>query len=340
MEVAKKHQKILSMNKHTRLILFVFVFAAAGATALLISHAATSTSFIEPETGAVVGNATVATDPAASNGKYVLFNAPAATCAAGQIGTPPNCVTPPGSCPPGQVGTPPNCTTPVATTTLPPGSALPDDATCSARVSTAPEIRPQNATQNATAGHNKNIGGGVMKARVSGAFAGTTDEIIQWVACKWGIDPNIVRAQAAKESYWTMSAKGDWTTDANSCPPAHGLGVDGTPGQCPESYSIIQNRWNYLGPPAGYNTWPEVETSTAYALDLAYASWRDCFEGNYGWLNTVDHTGTYAAGDAWGCVGVWFAGRWKTDPANTYISAVQTYFNQKIWTDPGFISYR
>ena len=73
---------------------------------------------------------------------------------------------------------------------------------------------------------------------------------------------------------------------------------------------------------------------------MTYASWRACFEGQYGWLNDVEHTGTYAAGDAWGCVGVWFAGRWKTDPANTYIQAVQDYYNQKIWETSGFINYR
>ena len=45
--------------------------------------------------------------------------------------------------------------------------------------------------------------------RVDGDFAGTTDEIIQWAACKWGIDEDIVRAQVIKESYWYMSAIGD-----------------------------------------------------------------------------------------------------------------------------------
>ena len=28
-----------------------------------------------------------------------------------------------------------------------------------------------------------------------------------------------------------------------------------------------------------------------------------------GW-NTVERNGTYAAGDVWGCVGLWFSGRW------------------------------
>ena len=31
---------------------------------------------------------------------------------------------------------------------------------------------------------------------VDGDFAGTTDQLIQWAACKWGIDEDIVRAPA------------------------------------------------------------------------------------------------------------------------------------------------
>ena len=34
-------------------------------------------------------------------------------------------------------------------------------------------------------------------------------EIIQWAACKWGIDEDIVRAQVIKESYWYQSTNGD-----------------------------------------------------------------------------------------------------------------------------------
>ena len=45
--------------------------------------------------------------------------------------------------------------------------------------------------------------------RVTGNFTGTTDEIIQWVACKWGVDEDAVRAQIIKESYWYQSNVGD-----------------------------------------------------------------------------------------------------------------------------------
>src|SRR5271166_3200660 len=47
------------------------------------------------------------------------------------------------------------------------------------------------------------------KDQVTGAYTGTTDEIIQWAAYKHGLDPNLLRAVAAVESWWHMSTNGD-----------------------------------------------------------------------------------------------------------------------------------
>jgi len=44
---------------------------------------------------------------------------------------------------------------------------------------------------------------------VTGRFRGTTDEVIQWAAAKWGLSANLVRAVAATESWWRMSTVGD-----------------------------------------------------------------------------------------------------------------------------------
>ena len=65
----------------------------------------------------------------------------------------------------------------------------------------------------------------------------------------------------------------------------------------------------------------------------------NCFEGNETWLNTVDRGRDYAAGDLWGCVGMWFSGRWYTQPAVDYIAAVQDWLNQRIWETPDFLGY-
>jgi autotransporter family porin len=197
--------------------------------------------------------------------------------------------------------------------TLPPGAPLPSDEQCAAQVHKAPEIRPQNASFNAVKGHGPPANPpAALYARVTGNFTGTTDEILQWGACKWGIDEDIVRAQAAKESYWTQTNVGD----------------NG------ESFGILQVRQPYWGW-AFNNGVGDAKSSTAYNVDAALAARRNCFEGNETWLG-----GTYKAGDIWGCVGLWFSGRWYDGAAQTYIQAVQDYLSQKVWLTPGFISYR
>jgi hypothetical protein len=80
--------------------------------------------------------------------------------------------------------------------------------------------------------------------------------------------------------------------------------------------------------------------STAYNLDVALAARRNCFEGNETWLNTVERGREYAKGDLWGCVGLWFSGRWYTEPSVSYIAAVQDYLNQRIWTTQPFKDFR
>jgi autotransporter family porin len=222
-------------------------------------------------------------------------------------------------------------------TTLPVRAALPSDATCASRVRKAPEVRPANARFNATRGHRTSASADPnypRYGRVTGNFVGTTDEIIQWVACKWGIDEDVVRAQAAKETYWFQKNLGDFGTDASRCVPGHPIGADGRAGQCPESIGIMQVRYPYFK-----TTITDAISSTAYNLDLAYAVWRTCFEGEERWLNDVDHGRTYTAGDMWGCVGRWFAGRWYTQPALDYIAAVKDYVNRRIWQTSGFLNY-
>ncbi len=224
---------------------------------------------------------------------------------------------------------------------LPPGSKLPSDAECAAAVKARPENKRTNAAANATRG-NQGIAstffsGGDNRAnteigvRVDGNFTGTTDEILQWAACKWGFNEDMVRAQAAVESWWRQSTKGDWTTNSANCAPGHGIGVDGTAGQCPESFGILQNRYPYEK-----SGWPAMDTSTAFNADLAYAEMRVCYEGYETWLNNVDKGSTYVAGDAWGCVGRWYAGRWHTSAAESYITTVKGYLSQRIWETSSF----
>lgn len=237
------------------------------------------------------------------------------------------------------VGTPP----PVALaperlgyfTTLPPGAMLPGDAECAARVRRHPwEPRPENAMANkwipgeeALESFRTTPWGGVThyQARVTGGFTGTTDEILQWAACKWGLDEDIVRAQAVKESNWEQAAAGDW--EDGDCPPGYA-------GTCPHSFGLLQVRWN--ADPSSRGTFPLARDGTAFAADYTLAVWRACYEGEETWLNDVERGRAYGSGDEWGCVGRWYAGRWYTTGATEYIDAVRHHLTSRTWREPGF----
>jgi autotransporter family porin len=223
---------------------------------------------------------------------------------------------------PGTVSRGPVPAPPVATrfATLPVGSALPTGAQCAARVRPAGEIRPENITANNNRGSRANANTNTDWpgfSRVDGDFAGTTDEIIQWAACKWGIDEDIVRAQIIKESYWYQSANGD----------------NG------ESWGLGQVRVPYHG--SAFQFPINARTSTAYNLDYTYSIWRGCYEGVFTWFNTVERGATYVAGDVWGCIGAWFSGRWYLN-SDAYLNevgnSVRWHYNNRTWLTPIFIN--
>ncbi len=230
--------------------------------------------------------------------------------------------------------------------TLPPGAKLPSGAQCAKLVNATPrgEVKAANRPYNRRKG--KHVGAKffptapgsdnplaekTLAPRINGDFTGTTIDILRWTACKWGIDQDIVFAQAAVESWWQQDTLGDFGTDAAACLPGHKIGQDGTPGECPQSYGILQNRYPYED-----GGWPAIARSTAMNADAAYAIWRACYDGYEIWLNSVPAGAQYAQGDVWGCVGRWFAGRWRTSAALGYIAKVRQYKRAKIWLTPDF----
>lgn len=254
---------------------------------------------------------------------------------------PPTTTTPRPTTTPPPTTAPPTTTTPPPTghfDTLPPGSPLPSSAECAALVRPVGEVRSVNVPYNNKRGYSFSPDypqAADELARVDGNFIGTTDEIIQWAACKWGIDEDIARAQIAKESWWDQRNMGDWWTHPpEDCPPGHPPGADGRPGECPQSFGMGQVRGSSTHP-----AFPGVEQSSAMNLDYTYAIWRACYEGKETWLNHVERGEQYGAGDEWGCIGRWFAGRWRTPPALGYIAEVQDYLSQRIWETPEFLSY-
>lgn len=212
---------------------------------------------------------------------------------------------------------------------LPPNASLPSGVECASRVrKTTWEPRPQNTPKNqyipvkgtdftivSYNGSNNGIWIGdhpqranVLQNRLDGNFTGTTDEILQWAACKWGVDEDSVRAQAVVESNWDMAANGD----------------NG------ESFGILQVRNT-----SHATAFPGAQKSTAFNADYTYMRWRLCFEGLVDYLS---QTGAYAAGDPWGCMGVWYTGNWygsggggSASGAQAYINAVKSELNARKW---------
>jgi hypothetical protein len=146
------------------------------------------------------------------------------------------------------------------------------------------------------------------KARVDGRYRGTTDEIIQWAGHKQGIDVNLLRAVAVVESYWHMSTIGD----------------NG------DSFGLFQIRRPFHCCPF------LARRDTAFNADYYAAILRAYYDGKMGWLNTVERGRPYRAGDIWGSVGAWFAGRWHTPAAEGYIARVKQALRDKPWRRPGF----
>jgi autotransporter family porin len=223
-------------------------------------------------------------------------------------------------------------TTPAAPhfATLPPGAALPTGEACAQLVPAAPETVPANAGYNATpgtqrlpadffdAGSHDPRAADQLAPRVDGHYTGTTAQVLQWVACKWGIDEDLVRAQARMESSWRQAMMGDWTAEPSYCAPGHGIGVDGRDGRCPESWGTLQVRYRFFR-----GAFPDAIASTAFNVDAAYAVWRACFEGYEWWLADVAAPGhAYGPGDAYGCMGRWYSGEWYDPLANRYIECV------------------
>ena len=149
--------------------------------------------------------------------------------------------------------------------------------------------------------------------RVTGAYRGSTDEILQWGAAKWGFPPDLFRAAAAVESFWRQDTVGD-----------HG-----------ESFGLLQVRG-----PVHAGTDPLARLSVAFNVDYYGATLRHYVDGCARWLNRKERGATYEAGDVWGSIGAWYAGRWRTDGAERYIAKVQQRYAERPWTRPGFAERR
>jgi hypothetical protein len=215
--------------------------------------------------------------------------------------------------------------------TLGPDTQLPGEKACAARVHYSNwEPRPSNAVENRrtpqrplTVRNHPDFNAewnARYRPRVSGNFTGTTEEIIQWAACKWGLSDEMLRGQAVAESDWNMHIEGDYEDRSEGhCT----LGDRRDP--CPTSFGILQIKWYYNPDANPYNnSFPMSKNMTAFSLDYTAAMLRGCFQG---W----EYFGSQSRGDLWGCMGGWYSGDWYDSGAEAYIGRVRHQYDTKPW---------
>lgn len=198
--------------------------------------------------------------------------------------------------------------------------------------------------------------------RVDGQFTGTTDEILQWGACKWGLPDNLLRAVAYSESVWFQAevypngrCLPDYgctdlfsSSSANSVTYCNGLATSGGydyqkdfgTGICPKTFGIV-SVMSWQDPTWGGGVWPGYQNgtfpfnrnSTAFAVDYYGSYIRGCLEG---W----SYLGTKTTGDLWGCVGSWYSGNWHDAAADNYAATAQNWYNTQPWLTSYFYTQK
>jgi len=213
------------------------------------------------------------------------------------------------------------------------GAHLPSGQDCAARVQHDPndqqEARPENTTANQfvpekvvmpvwkdfTAKANQQF-----VSRIDGHFSGTTEQVLDWGACKWGLPADLLKAVATQESDWRQSTVSDQSNNPQDC-------VGGATPPCPTSFGIMQLKHTVL--PGSY---PLSVQSTAFNVDYYGTRIRACYEGWVTYLHG-DSDGDYHPGDIWGCVGWHWSGHWKDPGAQRYIDRVHHYLDTQPWRD-------
>jgi hypothetical protein len=261
--------------------------------------------------------------------------------------------------------------------TVPPGHwrRLPGDGECAGRVHrSAWEPRADNdrpnhrmpsirAVRRSLSERPRGVRGAYHEAwdrwllpRITGHYTGTTDEILQWAACKWGIDDNLLRAIAVRESGWYQYEvyRDGRCVVQSGCGDAFGRATPATRtfcsrvvaampghpgyarGRCPKTFSIVGvMAWQdpHWGPMRDNQngTFPFSLRSTAFAIDYLASMLRGCYEG---WMTWLRNTGPYHAGNLRGCVGAWYGGAWLSKEARAYTHRVWHVERARPWLRP------
>jgi hypothetical protein len=171
-------------------------------------------------------------------------------------------------------------------------------------------------------------------AYVTGGFTGTTDEIIQWGAAKWGIPPDWLRAQYYQESHWNQSHLGDLTTVKNAT--LYPVQSRYSNSQVYQSLGITQIRWNHPdGNNSGIGTEPLRWKSTPFNVDYQSAMVRFYFDNPKG--ARASWGDAYSTCKNWLSIGAWYEPYpWNNSEQQDYVEKIQNGLSNKLWQDASF----
>lgn len=146
--------------------------------------------------------------------------------------------------------------------------------------------------------------GEYLRQRITGNFEGTTDEILQWAAAKWGLPADVLRAVAVQETYWRADFVGD----------------NG------QSFGLMQIKAS-----AHPYTFPASRDSVAFNVDYYAGLIRYYYDGHCDWMKNQQGGGSYGAGDLWGSIGAHYTGNWRDWGSERYASEVRDTMNNRTW---------
>jgi O-antigen ligase len=257
--------------------------------------------------------------------------------------------------------------------TLPIGAVLPTGEQCAAMIPASSETIPGNEPFNQTIatpsqlrtfaalGYTfERLSSYAQFARISGNYTGSTDMMMRWAACKYGIDEDVVRGQAWQESGWWQWQTGDRRSTPSQCVQGSfsslwsgpivlvNRNVVSCPNCCWTSWSAWQTKVFYE-----WKTWPMIKDSTSFAADYRYAETRACMEGAFApyfsgrhpfaphntYSTDLDNyrrapSGTNLDAILWGCIGMHYTGDWYDSGAVEYISDVKGNIMHRRWLTP------
>lgn len=204
----------------------------------------------------------------------------------------------------------------------------PSGATCATRVVRTAENRPMNLPANravpidgvdyrkAEPWPTWAFSDSAYRSRVDGNYRGSTDEIVQWAACKWNVPADVLRAVVVLESWGDVTSLGDGG----------------------QSVGIVQTK---LGAPGNPGVTAAAALSTAWALDYYSAMLRACMDGRFVlWRDRPDLTRyPYNGGDLWGCVEAWFTGVGPTSWSQWYSDRVRQYLDERRWAAADYLAW-